>query len=86
MSEPVRVRDESRPVFCEHTLPVHRSNPGTDVHQDWPEMEPGVRAMPMQGRYVVVTAAGPVDCEDGFLLVDDAGKPYWRKAVGGVTR
>lgn len=75
MSKPVRVRDESLAVFCEHTLPVHPSNPGTDVHQEWPEVH-GVRVMPMSGKFVVVTAAGPVDCEDGYLLIDPAGKPY----------
>ena len=81
MSKPIRVREEALPVFCQHTLPVHPTNAGADVHQEWPEVASGIRAMPMAGRFVVVNDNGYQECENGFLLVDDAGQPYWQASV-----
>ena len=79
MSEPtVQVPESWVPIFHRASLPAHPANPDTDQVIEWPRSASGVSFMPMTGRFIVRNASGDQAVEDGFLLVDDAGEPYWQ--------
>lgn len=79
MSEPtVQVPSSWFAVFHRNSLPQHPANPDADQVVPWPKSEGGVEFMPMAGKFVVRHLGKDTAHEDGFLLVDDAGEPYWQ--------